>query len=278
MKIGAIIQARTSSTRLPGKVVKDLPYGSNITVLQQVIRRLKKSKRLNSIIVSTTTEKEDNCIIKLAKIENIKWFRGSRDDVLERYYMTAKENYVDIIVRITSDCPCIDPKIVDFVIEEHIRTCADFTSNALIKTYPEGLGVEVLNFSTLEKAHREAKSDFEREHVCPYIYKTNREVFKIHSLKSPKYLSAPEIRITLDTEEDYALLCAVFDYLFFKNKYFDTLDIIKLFKKKPWLKLINKNIFQKQIFDTQQEEVKEAIKILKFQDLKRAKKVLEAYI
>ncbi|MGA1847644.1 cytidylyltransferase domain-containing protein [Deferribacter abyssi] len=278
MKIGAIIQARTSSTRLPAKVLKHLPYDSNITILQQVIRRTKKSKLIDEIIIATTTEKEDYKIIKIAEKENVRWFKGSKNDVLERYFLAAKENKLDIIVRITSDCPCIDWQVIDEVIKTHINLNADYTSNTLTRTFPHGLDVEVISFTALEIAYKNATDDFEREHVCPYIHTTHKEKFKLANVKAPKELHHPEIRITLDTEEDYALLCAIFDYLYPKNIFFDGKDIVKLFGEKPWLKFINKKIIQKKIFTNINEELKEAVKILDLQDLNNVKKILEKFI
>ena len=275
LKIAAIIQARISSTRLPGKVLKELPFNSGITCLEQVIRRLKKSKKLNDIIIATTEEKEDENIIGIAEKKNVKYFRGSKENVLSRYYLAAKENNIDVIVRITSDCPCIDPDIIDLAIDAHINKMADYTSNTLTRTYPHGLDVEVFNFSALEEAYKKATKDYEKEHVTPYIYR-NPQKFKINVVKAPKELYAPDIRITLDTEEDYALLCAVFDFLYPKNEYFNAYDIVNLFnKEKPWLKLINKKVVQKKILNTLEEEIKEAIKILDLQDLKRAKDFLQ---
>lgn len=273
MKIGAVVQARVSSTRLPGKIFKELPYGSRITVLEQVIRRLKKSKKLNDIIVATTTEKGDEEVINIAKKEEIKCFRGSKDNVLERYYLAVKKNSLDIVVRITSDCPCIDSEIVDLIIEKHVAGNADYTSNCLKRTYPHGIDVEVLNFNVLEEAYKNSQKDYEREHVTPYIYK-NPSIFKIIQIEALKELHAPNIRVTLDTEEDYALLCIVFDYLYSKNEYFVVKDLISLFREKPWLKLINQKVFQKKIFNTLDEEIKEAIKILDSQDLKKVKQFL----
>ncbi len=268
MKIGAIIQARTTSTRLPKKVLKELPYGSGITVLEQVIRRLKKSNLLDEIIVATTVNPEDDSIVEISKKEGVKFFRGSEENVLERYYQCAKKNDVDVVVRITSDCPCIDWDIMDIVIEKHLQTKADYTSNTIKRTFPHGLDVEVVSFKALEKAYCEASEDFEKEHVCPYIHTTNKEKFKIVSVEAPNHLTAPDIRITLDTEEDYALLCAVFDYLYLQNNYFQAVDIISLFKEKPWLKLINKKVLQKKIFSSLEEELEEAIKLLELQELK----------
>lgn len=278
MKTGAVVQARTSSTRLPYKVLKELPCGSGVTVLEQVIRRLKKSKKLDEVIVATTVDKADEKIVELSKKENVKWFKGSIDDVLERYYLAASENDLDVIVRVTSDCPCIDPEIVDFLIEEHIRAGADYTSNCLVRTYPHGLDVEVLSFAALAQAHREAKNSFEREHVCPYIYRTKPREFKIQLLKAPENLTAPEIRITLDTQEDYALLCAVFDFLYASDHLFAAGDIIRLFEKKPWLKLINQKVLQKKTFDTLEDELAEATRLLDLQDLKRAKEYISRFV
>jgi len=278
MKIGAIIQARTSSTRLPKKVLKPLPYDSDITVLQQVIRRTKKSNLIDEIIIATTTDKEDQEIVEIAEKENAVWFKGSKNDVLSRYYYAAKENKLDIIIRITSDCPCIEWNIIDKTIAKHIKENADYTSNGEKKTYPHGLDVEVLSFDTLERAFCEAKEDFEREHVCPYVNTTNKEKFKIVSVEAPPELTAPDIRITLDTEEDYALLCAVFDYLYKQNPYFDAFDIVNLFKEKPWLKFINKKILQKKIFNSLKDELEEAIKLLELQELKNTVSIIKKFL
>lgn len=277
MKIGAVIQARTSSTRLPKKVLKMLPYDSNITVLQQVIKRAKKSQLLNDIIIATTTDRDDEEIIKKADTEQVKWYRGSRDNVLERYYLAAKESKLDIIVRITSDCPCLDWNIVDKTIEKHKEESADYTSNSLERTFPHGLDIEIILFDVLKVAYTKATSDYEKEHVTPYIYKTAKDKFKITSLQAPKELNAPDIRITLDTEEDYSLLCSVYDYLYEKNQYFDAYDIVCLFRKKPWLKAINGKVLQKKLPGTLEEELQEAKKLLSYQELNRVVKILESW-
>ncbi|MBE0479074.1 glycosyltransferase family protein [Candidatus Aerophobetes bacterium] len=274
MIIGAIIQARISSTRLPEKILKELPYGSGITVLEQVIRRLLRSQKLDKIVVATTEEKNNDKIVKIAEKQNVKWFIGSIENVLLRYYLAAKENNIDIVVRITSDCPCIDAEVIDLIIHDHIEKAADYTSNALVRTYPHGLDVEVYNFNALEKAYKNTEKDYEKEHVTPYIYK-NSHLFKINKVKAPQELFAPNIRVTLDTEEDYALLCTVFDYLYFQNEYFGVCELVNLFNQKPWLKLINKKVVQKRICETLEDELEEAAKVLDLQDLKRAKEYIE---
>jgi len=139
------------------------------------------------------------------------------------------------------DNPCIDPLLISTIFENHIRNKVDYTKT---EGYPIGLNVEVFNFNTLEKAYKNATKDYEKEHVTPYINR-NPQKFKINIVKAPKELYVPDIRITLDTEEDYALLCAVYDFLYPKDKYFNAYDIVNLFNEKPWLKLINKKIIQK---------------------------------
>jgi len=271
VKKGIIIQARIDSTRLRGKVLLRLPFGSNTSVIETIIRRCKKTTIIDSIILATTRETNDDILEKIAISENIKIFRGSENNVLERFYCAAKKENLDTIIRITADNPCIDPILVDNILRAHIEGNWDYTTT---EGYPVGLGIEVFNFDALEEAYKNATKYYEKEHVTPYIYK-NPQKFKINIVKAPKDLYAPDIRITLDTEEDYALLCAVFDYLYPKNEYFNAYDIVNLFKEKPWLKLINKKVVQKKILDTLEEEIKEAIKILDLQDLKRARDFLQ---
>jgi spore coat polysaccharide biosynthesis protein SpsF len=274
MKIGVIIQARTSSTRLPEKVLKELPYNSGITVLEQVIRRVKKVSKVNAIIVATTTDPEDEKIINIAIKEGVNFFKGSKENVLERYYLAAKDNNLDIVIRITSDCPCIDPLIIDAAIEEHINQKADYTSNSIVRSFPHGLDTEVFNFSALEKSFKEASDSFEKEHVTYYIYNSNPSAFKINSVVAPVEITNPEIRITLDTKEDYILLCAVYDFLFENNDTFSAKDVVELFRSKPWLAMINKSVLQKKKYESEAEEIQDAIKLLNLQELTRAKEFL----
>jgi spore coat polysaccharide biosynthesis protein SpsF len=278
MKIAAVIQARTKSERLPKKVLLKLPYNSDVTVLHQVIRRLKKSKKLDDIILATTVEDDDNILVDIARNEGINYFRGNKDNVLERYYFAARKYKVDVIVRITSDCPCVDAKILDMVVNQHLEKKADFTSNTLERTFPHGLDIEVINYGVLEKAFYNATEKYEKEHVCPYIYITKPELFKINIVRACEKLYAPDIRATIDTIEDYTLLCAVFDYLYYTNNFFDGYDLINLFHNKPWLKNINKNILQKRPVATMEEEIEDAKKLLKLQGLNKVYELLEGIL
>lgn len=271
---GVIIQVRTDSTRLPNKAFLKLPFNFDLTATEQVIIRSKKIMDIDDVIIATTCKKSDSVFENIAKNTGIKIFKGSDFNVLERFYFAAQANKVDVIIRLTGDNPCVDSQVVDIILKNHIEKKSDYT---LTKGYPIGLDVEVFNFDALEKAYKNATKDYEKEHVTPYINR-NPQIFKINEIKAPKELSAPDIRVTLDTEEDYALLCAVFDYLYPKNKYFNTYDIVNLFKEKPWLKLINKKIMQKKIFNTLEEELEEAVKILDLQDLNKARDFIREHL
>lgn len=275
MNIVSIIQARTTSSRLPNKVLLSLPYGSNKTVLEQVIERVKKSKLINKVVVATTTNETDDQIEKLCQNFNIVCSRGSENNVLSRYYQAARENNAELVVRITSDCPCIDAGVIDELIEKHLKEKNDYTSNSLIRSYPHGLDCEVFSFRLLEEAFNNATEKFEKEHVTPYIYKTNKGKFKIGYLVLKDSKEYEKIRITLDTEEDYTLLCSVYDYLYKENRSFKCSDIIKLFERKPWLYNINSSIEQKKTCSNLEEEIEEALRLLNKQDLNRAEKYLK---
>lgn len=274
MKIGVIIQARTSSSRLPRKVLKPLPFGSDTCVLQQVIRRVSKSKLIDEIIIATSTNDEDQEIVDVAKKENVLYYQGSLDNVLERYYNAATLNDLDIIVRITSDCPCVDFEIIDEVIQYHIDNVADYTSNSLIESFPRGIDCEVINFEVLKEAYLNATEKYEKEHVTPYIYKSHPEKYKISKFVGKSNNS--DIRITLDTPQDYSLLCTVYDELYEENNYFLLSDILELFVNKPWLKHVNEEVIQKKVCNTLQEELQEAISLCERQDLDRAKEFLKS--
>lgn len=271
LKTGGIIQAKLGSTRLPDKVLLPLPCNSKTSVLEHIIRRTQKVQMIDEIIVATSNRKRDDVLESLSRKLRVKCFRGDEQNVLSRFFFAAKKSNLDVIVRLTGDNPCIDHNLINSIIEFHIKKRNDYTAT---KHYPLGLNVEVISFKAMETAFNEASNFFEKEHVTSYIYK-NPDTFKISFKEAPKKFYHPDIRITLDTEEDYALLCAVFDYLYPRNKFFATEDIIDLFKKKSWLKLINKKIMQKKIFSSLEEEIREAVRLCDLQDLKRAKEYLE---
>ncbi len=272
--IGAIIQARIKSTRLHGKILKTLPFNTNNTVLDNVIERVKQSKLINKIVIATTTDVADNPIINIAENQNVSYFRGDETDVLSRYYHSAKENNIDVVIRITSDCPCLDPKLLDMMIDKFLENNVDYIRFDQEFDYPRGYDIEVLSIESLEKVYHEAKEKYEREHVTPYFYLTNK--FKIMKVKAePKYIRS-DIRVTLDTLEDYYVLCSLYDSLYDKNKFFGIDDVISECDAKPWIPFLNSKIIQKQVnIKTRKEEIKEAIKVLTLQELHQSANILQ---
>jgi len=240
-KIAVIIQARTTSTRLPKKVLKDI---NGKPMLWHIINRLKFSKKLDDIILAIPDTKENNVLEKFAKDNKIKYFRGSEEDVLSRYYETAKKFKCNIIIRITSDCPLIDSGVVDLVIEKHLNSDADYTSNVQIRTYPKGMDVEVLNFQTLKKAHDETNDPANREHVTLYIRK-HPNIFKQTNVINNQNLSS--MRWTVDEKKDLELIRRIYNKLYRKGKIFSMPEILKLLEKEPGLLEINKKIKRKTI-------------------------------
>lgn len=242
MKIVTIIQARMGSTRLSGKVMKDL-LGQ--TVLAHVIDRVKQSKLVNEIIIATTTEERDN-IIEIEALNNgVKCFRGSETDVLSRYYLAAKEHDADVVVRITSDCPLYDPNILDEMICFYQTYDYSVVTNAgdiCNRTFPRGLDTEIFSFDLLKEAFLKAKEGYQREHVTPYIYENKEFIYYYKNDTNYSYY-----RWTLDTLEDWELISKIYKNLYhgIHDFYFD--DIIKLMKKYPDLHNINKDIEQKEI-------------------------------
>lgn len=242
-KIVAIVQARMGSTRLPGKVMKKI-LGKE--VILHDIERLKQIKNLDEIVIATTTKNTDSIIVETVKNydSNIGIFRGSEEDVLDRYYKAAKKFNADVIVRITSDCPLIDPLVSDKVIDAFIDNNCDYCSNTLKRTFPQGLDTEVFSFEALEKAWNEAKEDYQREHVTPYLYE-HPEKFKLLNISNDKDLS--HLRWTLDTIEDFNFINEIYKRLYSEKNIFDMNDILNVLEKEPYLIDINKNIKQKSI-------------------------------
>ncbi len=245
-KIGCIIQARMGSTRLPGKVMKDL---EGEPVLYHVIERVKQSKLIDEIIIATTTHERDDVIVEEAKRNEVKCFRGSEENVLSRYYHSADKNDIETIVRITSDCPLIDPEIMDEIIEFYLGHDYKLVTNAGSdlekRTYPRGMDTEVFSFKLIEEAFKNATEKYEKEHVTPYIYENHE--YEIYYYKNETDLS--EYRLTLDTKEDFDLIKKIYDELYRGKHDFYLEEIVKKLKEEPSLKKINKNIEQKELKD-----------------------------
>ena len=244
-RVVVIIQARMKSTRLPGKVLKTI---AGKPMLAHVIERLKDTKLVNGIAIATTVKEEDRIILKLANDSGVKNFAGSEEDVLDRYYQAAKRYPADVIVRITSDCPLIDPEVVDKVIAFYLREkdMVGYVSNSLRRSYPRGLDTEVFSFEVLKRAWQEAKEPHQREHVTPYICE-HPEIFHLANVENSEDLSY--MRWTVDEERDLEFVREVYKRLYKEGEIFLMEDILTLLRKEPQLMEINKNVKQKTLIE-----------------------------
>jgi len=233
MNIIAIIQARLGSTRLPKKVFADL---AGKPLIWHVINRLKYSNRINDIVLATTNSAVDDELASWATKEKVNLFRGSENNVLERFYFAAKQYSADIIVRITADDPFKDPLIIDQVIDKLLVENLDFAYNNNPPTFPEGLDTEVFTYNAIEKAYFQSNDDYEKEHVTQYFYR-NSEFFKQSNLLNLKNLS--HLRWTIDTELDYEMTKQVYNALYRENSIFQMNEILDLLNEKPEISQIN---------------------------------------
>jgi spore coat polysaccharide biosynthesis protein SpsF len=234
MTVNAILQARMSSTRLPGKVLKPI-LGKPMLVQQ--IERIKRSILIDNIIVATSDDSSDDEIEYLCKSLDIKCFRGSLHDVLARYYQASLAYPSEHIVRVTGDCPIIDPDIIDKVITLHIGSNADYTSNCMHPSFPDGLDTEVFTFDALESAFLNATSKDEREHVTPYIYAEKSNKICEEFRHSP---NLAHLRWTVDQPEDFILIEHIYNTLYPTNPNFTFKDVLSLIEEQPQLTQINK--------------------------------------
>ena len=212
------------------------------------IDRLKKCKEIDEIVIATTDKEDDDKIVNEAKKLSVKYFRGSENDVLSRFYYAAKENNADIVVRVTSDCPCIDFEILDKMLlyfkEKYKEKQVDYLSNTIKRTYPRGYDIEIFTFSALEKSYINAKKEYEREHVTPYIYDKTNNFLKLSFENTEDY---SKYRVTLDTIEDYTVIKNIFENLYYKNPYFKLNDVVQYLNNNLHIVDINKHIEQKKL-------------------------------
>lgn len=234
-----ITQARVKSTRLPSKILLEV-LGKPLIVL--FIERLLQMKQIDGIIIATTDDSDGRKIESTVKkyYPQILFYFGSENNVLDRYYQAAKKYSARHIVRITSDCPLLDPQISDLVIEKYFETSVDYCANNLPpKTYAHGLDTEVFSFAALEKSWNEATQNDEFEHVTPYIRK-NPQLFSHFNVFDPKKSSLNN-RWTLDYSEDFEFIKEIYLHLYDKNSKFRTSDILDLLKRHPEIKSLNSN-------------------------------------
>jgi spore coat polysaccharide biosynthesis protein SpsF len=239
MNIVTVVQARTSSHRLPNKVLLDL---CGKPLLIRMVERIKRSLKAGLVVIATSINGEDDIIDNLSTSNGIECFRGSLNDLLDRHYKTAVWYKADAIVKIPSDCPLIDPRIIDQVIDHYLDSypAFDYVSNLHPASYPDGNDVEIISFNALETSWKEASLNFEREHTTPYIWE-NPDKFRIGNvIWESGFDYATSHRWTIDYEEDYQFISKVFDALFPENPSFGLYDILNLIKEQPDLAEINR--------------------------------------
>jgi spore coat polysaccharide biosynthesis protein SpsF len=249
--IVAIIQGRMASSRLPGKILLDI---AGKPMLAHVVERARRAKTVDLVVVATTTQPEDDAVETYCRENGIAVWRGSLQDVLDRFYQAALAFRADAVVRLTADCPLVDPQLLDHIVEEFLHTGVDFCCNRLPpplkRTYPIGLDVEVCTFQALERAWKEAKEPHEREHVMPYLYETPGR-FKILRVDYEKDYG--EMRWTVDTPQDLELVRQIFGRLG-ENRAFTWLDVLDLFEREPQLALINSQVKHKTYLDVDERQ------------------------
>ncbi len=240
-KVLAIIQARTASTRLPLKVLTQL---SGVPMLTRVVRRTKRARRLDEVLVATSVSAHDDAIEDLCGREGWPCFRGSEEDVLDRYFQAAKAHGGDPIVRITADCPLIDPGLIDDIVAVFLEGEWDYASNTIEpRTFPRGLDAEVFSFEALQKAWELDKNPAWREHVTPYIYR-NPEGFRLKGVVHEADLS--HMRWTVDTPEDLQLVRRIYA-AFDGDDHFTWKEVLALLEERPgWLE-INRHVSQRTV-------------------------------
>jgi spore coat polysaccharide biosynthesis protein SpsF len=242
MRVIAIIQARAGSTRLPAKVLMDL---SGATMLARVIGRTRRATTPHEVVVATTVEPADHAIVEECARLQAPCFRGNETDVLDRYYHAALCFNAAAVVRITADCPLIDPMVLDDVVHAFLRERPDYASNTLERTYPRGLDVEIMTFDALHRAWCEADALYQRAHVTPYLYQ-NPGIFRLRSVTCAQ--KADEYRWTVDTPEDLAFAREVYARLGNRED-FGWHDVLDLHARDPELAEQNRHIAQKALHE-----------------------------
>ena len=238
-----IIEARFASTRLPGKVLKPI-LGE--PMLARMIERLRRATTINSLVVATSTSSADDAVAKAAVGAGAETFRGSEDDVLARVVGAARENNADVIAEVTGDCPLHDPAIVDSVVADYLAGGADFVSNIHPYTTPRGTDVRVFSADALAEIERTSNDPADREHVSLHFWE-HPEKYRLRNVAFDFPPSAAQLRLTVDTAKDFALVTAVYQELYPQNPFFSIADVISLLEQRPDLASINADVEQKAV-------------------------------
>ncbi|MBV8225304.1 MAG: glycosyltransferase family protein [Verrucomicrobia bacterium] len=242
-RVVASIEARMTSTRLPGKVLKTC---MGRPMLELLAERVRRSQYIDAIVVATTTNKPDEEIVDLASRIGIESFRGSENDVVARVTGAMEAAEADVVVQLTGDCPLLDPEIIDQVIRIYAANTFDYVSNCLVRSFPRGLDVQVASLAVLQKSLAVAKDDTQHEHVFLSVYE-NPERFRLFNIFAPPELCRPDWRWTIDTLEDYACITRIYEMLYPKSPHFSSRDVALLLLMHPEIAELNQEIRQKQV-------------------------------
>jgi len=229
----AILQARMSSTRLPGKVLKPL---MGAPMLLRQVERILRARSINKLVIATSDLPSDDPLAQLCEVQQLECFRGSLEDVLDRFYQAALRYHPAHVMRLTADCPLTDPAVLDQLVDLYMAGDYDYANNSLEPSYPDGLDAEVMRFSVLEEAWKEARLPSDREHVTPFIRK-HTDRYKLGILKNHRDLS--HLRWTVDEPQDFELVTRVYEALYPSNPTFDSTDVLAYLEKAPDLLAIN---------------------------------------
>ena len=242
MNIIATIEARMSSSRLPGKVLME---AAGVPMLYHLIKRLSKARFIDDLIIATTNNSKDDQIVEFAKKHNINFFRGSEDDVMGRVIGAAEYMNAEVVVEITGDCPIIDPSIVDQIIFTFLNNDVDYVSNVEFRSFPDGMDVQVFKLETLKKSANLTNDKKDREHVTLHIRK-NPQLFSRINFVSPTELFWPNLGLTLDEYKDYILIKKIIeDFDKKKIEYFSCYEVVDYLKKNTSLTKINEKVLRK---------------------------------
>ncbi len=242
MKTAIFLQARMGSTRLPGKVLKEI---CGKPVLSLIMERLQRCHQADLAVIVTTTEPGDDAIAALAEKFSVPYFRGSENNVLDRFYQAAQFFKVDTLVRTTADCPFLDPALIDFMIDFFKKGQWDYVSNTLRPTYPDGLDAEVFSFQALSTAWREAIHPRQKEHVTPYFYE-NPDKFRLMNIRTPH--SRGHLRWVIDKPEDFVFVKAIYEKLYPGHPAFTTQDMLDLLQRDPELNKLSPQSLRNEAF------------------------------
>ncbi|MEK7602533.1 MAG: glycosyltransferase family protein [Patescibacteria group bacterium] len=245
-KIVAIIEARMTSSRLPGKVLMPLAGES---VLARQIERLRHSTHIDDVVVATTTNAPDDAIVAECERLNARYWRGSEDDVLLRVLEAAQSVQADIIVEICGDCPFIDWRHADALLEMMGKDGYDYVANSLEETFPIGFDIRIFPTTILDEVNRISKDAYDHEHVSLYIY-NHPEKYKLGNIAAEGKMRRRDLRLVIDNKEDYQLASTIYEKLYPGNPNFSAEDVITLFEQEPELALINRDIKQKDPYGT----------------------------